>query len=264
MKCPYCLSDIDEQAHVCKVCTKDLYLFKPMMQKISDLERKLSDLKNQEVLEARILELEDYVQELQHEKEVEGEGFFTRLGLIGQTLFVPLIILLVAHALITVVYDFNLIYLRVISILVPLPFAYILFQNKKREVLPWFIGTMLLAGSAVIGMSAITAYVDHTPVMPQSSIEWKEFLEYSASISFSFLTGMLFGSIAFMRRMRKKRAQATNVWVQAIVGGLGDGRLSPDTLQKVMQKVNEFGGTAVALGTTAISIYTGLKGVLGS
>ena len=121
MKCPYCLSDIDEQAHVCKVCTKDLYLFKPMMQKISDLERKLSDLKNQEVLEARILELEDYVQELQHEKEVEGEGFFTRLGLIGQTLFVPLIILLVAHALITVVYDFNLIYLRVISILVPLP-----------------------------------------------------------------------------------------------------------------------------------------------
>ena len=70
MKCPYCLSDIDEQAHVCKVCTKDLYLFKPMMQKISDLERKLSDLKNQEVLEARILELEDYVQELQHEKDV--------------------------------------------------------------------------------------------------------------------------------------------------------------------------------------------------
>ena len=67
-----------------------------------------------------------------------------------------------------------------------------------------------------------------------------------------------------MKRMRKKRAQTTNVWVQAIVGGLGDGRLSPDTLQKVMQKVNEFGGTAVALGTTAISIYTGLKGVLGS
>jgi biopolymer transport protein ExbD len=63
--------------------------------------------------------------------------------------------------------------------------------------------------------------------------------------------------------MRTYRKQATNAWVQMIVNVLADGKLSPEALQKIMHKVNEFGGTAVALGTTAISIYTGLKGVLG-
>lgn len=263
MKCPYCLSEVEESAHVCKVCTRDLYLFQPMMKKISDLEQKLDSLKVQEVLEKRIVELEGYVHDLQNQKEEEVESLFTRILLVFQTLVLPLFILLISHALITIVYDFELIYLRIISILVPLPFAYYLFQKKKRLILPWIAGTILLACSAVIGMSAITAYVDHTPIMPKNPIEWKEFLEYSASISFSFFTGMLLGTLSFIRRMRTHRQQANNAWVQAVVSGLADGKLSPDALQKIMHKVNEFGGTAVALGTTAISIYTGLKGVLG-
>jgi hypothetical protein len=234
-----------------------------MMKKISDLEQKLDSLKIQEVLEQRIVELEGYVHDLQNQKEEQVESLFTRILLVFQTLVLPLCILLISHALITIVYDFDLIYLRVISILVPLPFAYYLFQKKKRLILPWIAGTILLACSAVIGMSAITAYVDHTPIMPKNPIEWKEFLEYSASISFSFFTGMLLGTLAFMKRMRTYRQQANNAWIQAIVNGLADGKLSPEALQKIMHKVNEFGGTAVALGTTAISIYTGLKGVLG-
>jgi hypothetical protein len=234
-----------------------------MMKKISDLEQKLDSLKVQEVLEQRIVELEGYVHDLQNQKEEQVESLFTRILLVFQTLVLPLCILLISHALITIVYDFDLIYLRVISILVPLPFAYYLFQKKKRLILPWIAGTILLACSAVIGMSAITAYVDHTPIMPKNPIEWKEFLEYSASISFSFFTGMLLGTLAFMKRMRTYRQQANNAWIQAIVNGLADGKLSPEALQKIMHKVNEFGGTAVALGTTAISIYTGLKGVLG-
>jgi hypothetical protein len=263
MKCPYCLSEVEGSAHVCKVCTRDLYLFQPMMKKISDLEQKLDGLKVQEVLEKRIVELEGYVYDLQNQKEVEVESLFTRILLVMQTLVLPLFILLISHALITIVYDFELIYLRIISILVPLPFAYYLFQKKKRLILPWIGGTILLACSAVIGMSAITAYVDHTPIMPKNPVEWKEFLEYSASISFSFFTGMLLGTLSFIRRMRTHRQQANNAWVQGVVSGLADGKLSPDAVQKIMHKVNEFGGTAVALGTTAISIYTGLKGVLG-
>jgi|UniRef100_UPI0040480AD2 hypothetical protein len=234
-----------------------------MMKKISDLEQKLDGLKVQEVLEQRIVELEGYVHDLQNQKEVAVESLFTRMLLIFQTLVLPLCVLLISHALITIVYDFELIYLRVISILVPLPFAYHLFQKKKRLILPWVAGTILLACSAVIGMSAITAYVDHTPIMPKNPIEWREFFEYSASISFSFFTGMLLGTLSFMRRMRTFRKQATNAWVQALVSGFADGKLSPEALQKIMHKVNEFGGTAVALGTTAISIYAGLKGVLG-
>lgn len=263
MKCPYCLSEVDAEAYVCRTCTKDLYLFKPLMQKISDLEEALSHVKDNEALQARIVELEGYVHDLQNKTEEQGEAGFGRLLLWGRTLLIPLIILLIAHALITVVYDVNLLYLRIVSIVVPFPFAYWLFQQKKRSVAPWFLAAVFLAAGAVVGMSTITSWVDHSPILPQTGIEWKEFVEYSASISFSFLTGMLLGTFAYLKRIRSNRQVAVNPWVKALVNGLGDGKLSPDALQKLMHKINEFGGTAIALGTTALSVYTGLKGVLG-
>ena len=67
MKCPYCLSDIDAEAYVCKTCTRDLYLFKPMLQKVSDLEEKLNNVSDRVTLESRISELEE---ELLYKKEI--------------------------------------------------------------------------------------------------------------------------------------------------------------------------------------------------
>ena len=62
MKCPYCLSEVDSEAYVCKICTKDLYLFKPLMEKVSSLEEKLNNVSDREILESRISELEEELQ----------------------------------------------------------------------------------------------------------------------------------------------------------------------------------------------------------
>lgn len=48
MQCPYCLSEVAEEAVVCKVCTRDLYLFKPMMAKVAELEKQLEEMPNQQ------------------------------------------------------------------------------------------------------------------------------------------------------------------------------------------------------------------------
>ena len=250
MKCPYCLSDIDSEAYVCKVCTKDLYLFKPLIQKVSDLEEKLSNVSDREVLESRISELQE---ELIYKKELEAEGIVGIFLKISKFLFLPLLILLMAHAVIIVVYDLKLIYLRLASILIPMPFAFFLFQKKKNPVFPWFLGSLVLAFITVIGMSAITSLVDKTPVMPQSMIEWKEFIEYSLSITFSFLTGILLGTISFFKRSKHK--VDINPMLKALLNLIVNKKLSPEALQELLQKSIKY----VSLATTLLSLYTGLR-----
>ena len=250
MKCPYCLSDIDAEAYVCKTCTRDLYLFKPMLQKVSDLEEKLNNVSDRVTLESRISELEE---ELLYKKELEAEGIFGILSKISKFIILPLLILLFAHAAIVIIYDLKLIYLRLASIIIPMPFAFFLFQKKKNPVFPWFLGSLLLAFVAVIGMSAITALVDKTLVMPRSIIEWKEFIEYSLSITFSFLTGMLLGTISFFKRSKHKID--INPMLKALINLLVDKKLSPEALQDLLQKSIKY----ISLGTTLLSLYTGLK-----
>ena len=70
--------------------------------------------------------------------------------------------------------------------ILPLPFGYFLFKDHKHPVFPWFMGVGFLAIASVIGMSGITSLVDRTPIFPQNAFEWREVLEYSASIAFSF------------------------------------------------------------------------------
>ncbi len=250
MKCPYCLSDIESEDYVCKVCTKDLYLFKPLIQKVSDLEEKLSNVSDREVLESRISELQE---ELIYKKELEAEGIVGIFLKISKFLFLPLLILLMAHAVIIVVYDLKLIYLRLASILIPMPFAFFLFQKKKNPVFPWFLGSLVLAFITVIGMSAITSLVDKTPVMPQSMIEWKEFIEYSLSITFSFLTGILLGTISFFKRSKHKID--INPMLKALLNLIVNKKLSPEALQELLQKSIKY----VSLATTLLSLYTGLR-----
>lgn len=261
MKCPYCLSVVEAEAAVCRTCTKDLYLFKPLMQKIEALEAKLAEFPDRDTAEQRIADLEAQVEEIQTRQELEQEITVHWRTQVVQYLGVPLVILLLGHALIIMVYDLPLVFLRVLSIVVPMPFAYALFSRRKRPLALWFMGTVVLAVAAVLGMSSITAVIDDVPVLPRSTIEWKEFIEYSASISFSFLTGMLLGGMAYLRRHRSER-ERVSPWLAAIISGLGDGKLSPEALRKIMQNINQFGSTAVALGTTAVSIYTGLKSIL--
>ena len=42
MHCPYCVSDINDGAVVCPICRRDLYLFKPLLERIDVLEKQLA------------------------------------------------------------------------------------------------------------------------------------------------------------------------------------------------------------------------------
>ena len=262
MNCPYCLSEILEEAHVCKTCSRDLYLFKPMMAKVADLEAKMMAIPSSEAYELRIAELEQMLEE-QHQK-LEQRSVLNWVSDIAFYILVPLLLLLLAHWLITVVYDAKMIYLRLISMALPLPFAYFLFKSRAHKILPWFVGVIFLAIASVIGMSWITGLVDKTPVWPQNLFEWKEVLEYSASIAFSFLTGMLLGGVTYASKQRQRRVGLLQSMVKMESLNLSGGNISLKNVHGQMKKLQEYGGTVVALGTTAVSIFTGLRGIIGN
>ena len=262
MNCPYCLSEVSEKASVCKTCSRDLYLLQPMMANISVLEEKLAGIPSPELYELRIAELEQLLEE-QNQKLAARSPIQWVID-IAVYLITPLLLLLLAHWLIAVVYDTKMVYLRIISMIVPMPFAYALFSKHAHKVMPWFIGVLFLAIASVIGMSWITSMVDNSPVWPQNLFEWKEVLEYSASIAFSFLTGMLLGGVSYAAKQRARRTGLVSSMMKVASLNFQDGGASLKNIHGLMKALQEYGGTVVALGTTAVSIYTGLKGIIGS
>lgn len=258
--CPYCQSAIDEAALVCKVCRRDIYLFKPLLARIAELEKKLAGTGAADDPQRRIQELEHQLARARERLEQPPTGMMALLVQLLVYLVLPLLLLMAAHWLITIALDTRLVYLRVVSMVLPLLFGLALFVRARHVVAPWFAASAVLAVASVIGMSWITSLVDRTPVLPQNAFEWREYLEYAASISLSFLTGMLLGHLWRSRRERLVGASAS--LVQRTLQHLVGGQLSPKQLSELVKKLEEYGGSLMAVGTTAMSIYTGLKGVL--
>lgn len=265
MNCPYCQSEVHPDAVVCKTCQRDFYLVKPMMDKIAALEKQLAEVPDTSAQVARIAALELQVQQASEAPATQPQpqpGLGGALADVLGYLVVPLVLLLAAHAAITIVFDVNIFYLRVVSIVLPMPFGFLLFRKHARRMLPWFLGVVALALASVIGMSGITSLSDGTPVMPQNNFEWKEVIEYAASIAFSFLTGMLLGSVALVSDSGARGDQPKGPVVRMLSIMIDDGKVSPEKLHAHLKKLQEYTGTLVALGTTIVSIYTGLKNFL--
>ena len=56
MKCPYCLSSLEKGALVCKSCSRDLYLFGSILEKIDALSDRLDNLVGRELVGREAIE----------------------------------------------------------------------------------------------------------------------------------------------------------------------------------------------------------------
>jgi hypothetical protein len=251
VQCPYCISEVSDQALACPHCTRDLYLIKPLLEKIEALEQQVQELAGNAQAAAPAIDTPAALQPV---------PFGTRADWLLLWL-APLLLLLAAHGVITVIYDLNTLYLRLVSLLIPLPFAFLLMRRQRS--FPFWLGAgFTMAVLAVLGMSGVISLVDHTPLWPQDAREWREFAEYAASIGFSYTTGMVLGRMLRQKLEAVSPAAAKGLTVK-VVTLLSTSKKRADQLQATVKKVQEVRGTLTALTTAGLSAYTGLQGFFG-
>jgi hypothetical protein len=266
MKCPYCTSDISDEALACPHCAHDLYLFKPLLAKMEALEARLAEQPQIEALEQRIRDLEERLAGNQRVPDV-AQAAATPAAAAAEFLLLwgaPLALLLAAHLAITVVYDLNVAWLRFVSLLIPLPFGVVLMNRRWRSFGVWTAAAFVMALLAVLGMSWVTHLVDNTPVLPQDVREWKEFIEYAASVGLSFVTGMVVGRMLWRRRKSAWQTERGRGLVLKLARALSTGKESADKIHATVKKIHDIRNSVTIAATSAASVYTGLHGVIGS
>lgn len=252
MRCPYCVSDIDDQAMVCAVCKRDLYLLKPLMDHVADLEARLAELQGKPQAETSPELLAQQFALGEAREDREKRSLKAALGWWAA----PLALLVFAHWMLFFVYDANKIYLSIFALIVPLPFGY-LFARALRQHFAWeLLAAFLMAGLAVFGMAGVTALIDHVPLLPQNMMETREFIEFAASIGFSFITGLWLCHWQMRHDEQKRLAE--------LQAGLREsGAVDGQKLAERLSRLNDIGSGVVALLTTAFALYTGLKKLIG-
>jgi hypothetical protein len=177
-----------------------------------------------------------------------------------QALAPVLVLLLVAHGVLLFVYDVKPLYLRIATILIPMPFGFLLAIHHPTRLWASCGAGFVAAGLAVLGMLVITAAIDKVPVLPQDLRDWREMLEYVASIWLAFFAGLLGGQMYAAFKLKKLQPGRVVLLIAKAVTPNEDGEFGIERVAKRIDKVVK-ATTPVATGAT--SLYLGLKAYLG-
>jgi len=257
MQCPYCISSVDEAALACPYCARDLHLVKHLLDRIEDLERRLEEagvpygeaLNASEPVGAQV--------EIEEDWQAPSPRYATSIIL---TLVPAFVLLVAAHGILLFLFDVNPLYLRIVSMLIPMPFGFALFRRVPGRLWLSALAGGGMACGAVLGMLSVTALVDHVPVLPQDAREAREVLEYATSIGLAFLTGLLLSQAACWKKGGRQHAGLLVKLIALLFAKDRKGQTGVERIHKQLQPIISI---LTPVFTALASLYAGIKVLLG-
>jgi hypothetical protein len=267
MRCPYCISEIDDLALACPHCARDLYLFKPLLEKISQLEKAVAASAETRIaaLEAEVAAFKQTTpgaapaQPVVERGEVEVSGPDFAIALL-KTLLPAFALLVAAHGVLLFIFDVKPLILRVATLLIPMPFGFLLASRFAGPFWKSVGAGFVVALAAVWAMLAVTATIDKVPVLPQDGRDLREIAEYVIGIGLAFAAGVMVGE--FLPAFKEKGSPPHRVMllVARAVTPDEDGKLG---IEKAGKKIDKLMKVAAPAATIAASLYAGIKSFLG-
>jgi hypothetical protein len=280
MRCPYCVSEIADEALACPRCTRDLYLFKPLLEKIGQLEKTVAEQAKAAAAnsEARIAALEQELAAIKAERAGTAEAAAALVDAVeqetpaapapsgyaaaaAQSLIPTLLLLVLAHWVMLFVYDVKPLYLRVATILIPVPFGFLLAAQFPNEFRKSVLAAAALAFAGVFSMLTVTALIDKVPLLPQDLRDLRETLEYVLSIALAFVTGLLLGEYHARKKLAELRTNRVVLLLARAFVPNEEGKLG---IEKAVKKLTKLHDAVMPAATGAASIYAGIKAFLGN
>ena len=111
------------------------------------------------------------------------------LGTFFACLLVAIFLLVLSHYLIVVRFDLSPLLLRVITIVVPLSAGFVFFSQNGRGWAPALLLAVFMGLIAVLCMLTTVNLVDGAPIIPTTTVDWQEALEYFVTIALAALAG---------------------------------------------------------------------------
>lgn len=254
MECPFCAETIKYEAIVCKHCSRDLRLVRPVVLEIEEIVAELDLLRRQlDQVNAQLNRVKHPVRNLATHAVIY--------------VLVPSIALVAAHVLVTIVLDITPLYLRLASVIIPIPFGMAIYALHRVG----FGGTIAVGFStallSILSMLAVTGINDRVPILPASWIEWREVIEYSLSIILAFATGNILGDLIFrvvpgvMAHGGRPNPAAYRM-ARMLGQHVGEEQLRRRArlIQDLMRTIGPLAGVVI---TAVGSLYAGLKSVFG-